>query len=174
MAWIEGKLKEHGVKKVVPDKETLTDAYHRMRRQIAVQEAIDEALEELGEEKKGRVPARLDERIRKALKKSPAMRWDAALRAIAERRNDDEPNVAKLFDEAENEKMEFSARIERCKGATKTSEFLRRRGFWNTIIEGHTMKEVLCRFQIGRNANAHKAAIAESKVDGGSSNCTRM
>jgi DNA topoisomerase 6 subunit A-like protein len=83
VAWIEGKLKEHGVKKVVPDKETLTDAYHRMRRQIAVQEAIDEALEELGEEKKGRVPARLDERIRKAMKKSPAMRWDAALRAIA-------------------------------------------------------------------------------------------
>ena len=48
--WIERKLKEHGISKVVPTDETLADAYRRMRRQAVVQEHIDKALKELGNE----------------------------------------------------------------------------------------------------------------------------
>ena len=50
VAFIERKLKKHGVAKVIPDPDTLADAYRRMRRQAVVQDAINEALEELGEE----------------------------------------------------------------------------------------------------------------------------
>ena len=33
VAWIERKLEEHGVAKIVPDDDTLANAYRRMRRQ---------------------------------------------------------------------------------------------------------------------------------------------
>ena len=47
VAWIEGKLQEHGIAKVVPDDEALADAYRRMRRQALVQEQIDKAVAKL-------------------------------------------------------------------------------------------------------------------------------
>ena len=84
------------MKKVVPDKETLTEAYHRMRRQLVVKRKIDEALEELGDEKRGRVPPGLAARVAKATqKKGNDARWDDALRAIVEA-EDEKKTGAKL------------------------------------------------------------------------------
>jgi hypothetical protein len=85
VAWIERKLKQHGISKVVPDEETLADAYHRMRRQALVQERIDKALEQLGEnEEVSPVPSDLRTRIEAELKANPEKRWDAVLRDIAD------------------------------------------------------------------------------------------
>ena len=82
--WIERKLKEHGISKVVPDEETLADAYRRMRRQAVVQERIDKALKELGKEEDGPVPEDLRTRIAEELKANPEKRWDDGLRDIAD------------------------------------------------------------------------------------------
>jgi hypothetical protein len=85
--WIEGKLQQHGIAKVVPDGDTLAGAYCRMRRQALVQAQIEEALAELDDEDDERelpIPDNLISRITKRLKDKPALRWDAVLREIAE------------------------------------------------------------------------------------------
>jgi hypothetical protein len=83
--WIERKLTEHGISKVVPDEKTLVEAYRRMRRQGVVQERIDKALEQLGEKKEASpIPSDLRTRIDVELKARPEKRWDDVLRNIAD------------------------------------------------------------------------------------------
>jgi hypothetical protein len=82
--WIEWKLQEHGVAKVVPDSETLADAYRRMRRQALVQARIDAVVAGLGVADGVTVPARLTERVTRRLADTPTARWDAVLRKIAQ------------------------------------------------------------------------------------------
>jgi hypothetical protein len=45
VALIERKLAEHGIRKVIPDDDTLADAYRRMHRQAVIQEKIDDLIE---------------------------------------------------------------------------------------------------------------------------------
>jgi hypothetical protein len=82
--WIEGKLRQHGIAKVVPDDATLADAYRRMRRQALVQARINEILDELGEEESEPPPDDLVAQLEKRLDLDPSQHWDAALREIAE------------------------------------------------------------------------------------------
>ena len=87
VAWIERKLRQHDVDKVVPDSDTLASAYRRMRRQALVQARIDEALAKLddeGETEPPPIPDTLLDRINERLSDDPALRWDAVLREIAE------------------------------------------------------------------------------------------
>ena len=80
--WLEGKLAEHGVEKVVPDERTLADAYRRMRQQALVQEQINAFLAGLGPVDEIAVPDRLARRIRKMIKADPLLPWDEALRLL--------------------------------------------------------------------------------------------
>jgi hypothetical protein len=83
--WIEGKLQEHGIEKVVPEDDVLADAYRRMRQQAFVQEQIDEALAKLdGAAGSAAIPDDLLHQIESRLEDDPTLRWDAALREIAE------------------------------------------------------------------------------------------
>jgi hypothetical protein len=83
VALIERKLNEHGISKVVPDDETLADAYRRIRKQAALQAKIEELVGELdGAEVK--VPPGLRQRIKKVIKADPARPWDAIVREIVE------------------------------------------------------------------------------------------
>jgi hypothetical protein len=86
--WLELKLLQHGIAKVVPDDVTLADAYRRMRRQALVQERINEALAELDDDEEDAeptpIPDNLIGRIKERLSDDPALRWDAVLREIAE------------------------------------------------------------------------------------------
>jgi hypothetical protein len=85
VAWIEGKLAEHGVKKVIPDDATLAAAYMRASEYAAVQEAIDEAVAELRKTATAAiVPDNLRARIAERLKAEPELTWDAAVTEIAE------------------------------------------------------------------------------------------
>jgi hypothetical protein len=81
--WIERKLKQHGIEKVVPDDAMLADAYRRMRKQARVQARIDELLAEFENEPLPPVPDDLLGQVEEALSASPALSWDAALREIA-------------------------------------------------------------------------------------------
>ena len=80
--WLEGKLAEHGVEKVVPDERTLADAYRRMRQQALVQEQINAVLAGLGPVDEIAVPDRLARQIRKMIKADPLLPWDEALRLL--------------------------------------------------------------------------------------------
>jgi hypothetical protein len=87
--WIERKLAAHGVKKVVPDDETLVDAYKRMRKQAIVQERIDELLNDHDDEEL-EVPDDLRAKIEECHAKRPALRWDAVVHHLAGEK--DEPD----------------------------------------------------------------------------------
>jgi hypothetical protein len=84
--WIEGKLQQHGIKKIIPDKETLQAAYRR----AAVAHIANSQLESIIKTAQERVdaeklkPAQIIRDIKKQLKKCPSMSWDQAIIDIIE------------------------------------------------------------------------------------------
>jgi hypothetical protein len=70
-------LKEHGVKKVIPDNETLIAAYHRAQYLQELKAQIDEWKEEEGTH--DGAPKDLRKRVEKILAKDPAISWDDAI-----------------------------------------------------------------------------------------------
>jgi hypothetical protein len=80
VAWLEGKLEELGVTKVIPDRNTLAHAYRRAVRRQQVQEVIDEAVArvEAMTDAEITVPNDLEEQIRTQLDGS-AKSWDQVL-----------------------------------------------------------------------------------------------
>jgi DNA topoisomerase VI subunit B len=80
VAWLEGKLEEVGVAKVLPDRDTLAHAYRRTVRRQQVQEAIDAAVVRVKamDDTEIVVPDDLEEEIREKLDGS-AKSWDAVL-----------------------------------------------------------------------------------------------
>src|SRR5258706_5152014 len=82
IAFVERKLKENGVKKVVPDLELLTEAYAGIERGRRLEEAVEE-LDEIDMDD-CKPPKDLEQRVRKILEKHPAMRWDAAIERIVD------------------------------------------------------------------------------------------
>jgi hypothetical protein len=85
IAWLERKLKAHGVKKIIPNAKTLADAYRRAVMLHLVNEGLDELEADAREvSDKVKVPKTLATQIAARLKKNPALAWDAAVAAIAE------------------------------------------------------------------------------------------
>jgi hypothetical protein len=81
IAWLERKLQEHGVEKVIPDEKTLAAAYARARRIFRIRKVVDDI--EIHDGIKIETPGNLGERIGALLKQSPTLSWDAALVKIA-------------------------------------------------------------------------------------------
>lgn len=84
IAWLEGKLQQHGVSKVIPDSETLEIAYRRAvaaRRIDARINAVE--TEELAAAKESTVPANLADRVHAVVASSPERPWDQAVWRIA-------------------------------------------------------------------------------------------
>lgn len=84
--FVEGKLDEHGVQKVVPDDETLRAAWDRVHVGRHVNAVIDQIY--AGHDVKPldgipQMPDDLDEEIRDALDGDPTISWDEALWEIA-------------------------------------------------------------------------------------------
>jgi hypothetical protein len=82
VAFVERKLCGNGVAKLVPNQDPLASVYlgfkggWRLRQAVAKLDAIDMTTV--------KVPADLEKRVRRVLKKSPSMRWDAAVEAIVD------------------------------------------------------------------------------------------
>lgn len=84
IAWLEGKLQEH-VCKLVPDELTLESAYRRAFRVVTVNSRLPDLMSEAGEAADAAtVPRNLGGAIRRRLKATPALPWDAAIAALAE------------------------------------------------------------------------------------------
>jgi hypothetical protein len=75
--WIEGKLKNNGVMKVIPDDATLERAYRR----AAVISKLPKWV--VAEAETVKVPAGLREKAQRALEAAPALSWDAAIAECA-------------------------------------------------------------------------------------------
>jgi DNA topoisomerase VI subunit B len=78
IAWLERKLSEVGVQKVMPDRDALERAYQRAVRQKRVEEAIADALTCLDEDEEIAMPDDFEARIREKLDGS-AQSWDQVL-----------------------------------------------------------------------------------------------
>ncbi len=84
--WLEEKLMEHGVQKVIPDDEVLAAAYRRSFEIRVSQGRIREIQEEARRTSaNAQVPKDLADRVKKRLKANPAMPWDQAVALEVER-----------------------------------------------------------------------------------------
>jgi DNA topoisomerase VI subunit B len=82
--WIEGKLEANGIKKVVPDQETLENAWRRDVADNYARARIDKAREEGREYADSKVaPANLLRKVRKQLERHRSIPWGAAVAEIA-------------------------------------------------------------------------------------------
>ena len=82
--WIESKLDEQGVKKIVPDQQSLKDAYARAIKVAVINKAIEEATEAAEEAaEKHTMPKTLDRMIRRRLKDNPELPWDKVVAEVA-------------------------------------------------------------------------------------------
>jgi Topoisomerase 6 subunit A/Spo11, Toprim domain len=80
---IERKLGEHGIRKVVPDKDLLGDAYQAFHRSKQLRDIFNDAESEFEEtETEIDVPKNLETRVRKILKKHNDLRWDDAVKVV--------------------------------------------------------------------------------------------
>jgi hypothetical protein len=88
VAFIERKLKQHGIKKVVPPRETLVETFRLFKRSREVEQIIERELKKKKRANHGdaKVPTYLSERVQKYLKKHPQARWDDAIRDLVNER----------------------------------------------------------------------------------------
>jgi len=74
--WLERKLQDAGVEKVVPDEDVLAVAYRQLQRVAKMEQVLKAAMEE--PEAETPVPEALGEQIRERITETDAS-WDAAL-----------------------------------------------------------------------------------------------
>src|SRR5262249_46538769 len=83
--WIESKLYQHGVEKVIPDEATLEQAYRRSLKRKVINDRMDDLEKKATEEAdKCVMPERLQERVAEMLEEYPALPWDAAITQIVD------------------------------------------------------------------------------------------
>lgn len=83
--WIEDKLTEHGIKKVVPDDDTLKQAYRRAAYTSYVNEQIADIDDEAKEHAEDiAIPNDLGEQVQARLQDDPRLPWDRVLVDILE------------------------------------------------------------------------------------------
>ena len=84
IAMINRKLKQYGLKKVVPSNELLGEAYREFHRSKELREEFEE-LESGFEESKIKVPKNLKNQVSAILTKHPDLRWDDALKIVLDK-----------------------------------------------------------------------------------------
>jgi hypothetical protein len=94
---IERKLKEYGLKKVVPDSETQAETYSAFHRSHLLREKFEQMAEAFDAEAEAvDVPDDLEQQVRAILKEHDDLRWDDAIRLVL-----DPTELTRLRDEKE-------------------------------------------------------------------------
>jgi Topoisomerase 6 subunit A/Spo11, Toprim domain len=81
VAFLKRKLKHVGIKKIVPGKSDLGNAYRLFARGREAERIVKPVLKKL-EDFNVTVPRDLEQQVRSYLRKNPAQRWDAAVAAV--------------------------------------------------------------------------------------------
>jgi hypothetical protein len=79
ITWLEDKFKQHGIEKVIPGIDKLTEGYKRAKHLQEIQEMIDEF-----ENSDVDIPDDLEKQVKKLIDEKPDLSWDQALWDIAE------------------------------------------------------------------------------------------
>jgi hypothetical protein len=85
--FVENKLKQHGISKVMPDGEMLARTYRLFATSDRLFEAFDEVkekLEEESEEASIKVPDDLEDKVKAQLQEKPDITWHRAIRLIVD------------------------------------------------------------------------------------------
>lgn len=85
VSFIERKLDEAGITKVIPDDDVLACAYVGVKKGQRFAEATREIHAEIASSEGDSLPDDLEEQVRAMLEEDPALRWDAAVAQIANR-----------------------------------------------------------------------------------------
>ena len=87
VAMIERKLKEYGLKKVIPDDALLAHTYRAFHRSQQLREKFEELEEEFEEDEDSeiQVPKNLEKKIRAVLDKNNDLRWDDAIQIVLDK-----------------------------------------------------------------------------------------
>ena len=83
ISFVERKLNQHCVKKIVPDMDELKDAYRLFTRSHMVKQIVKRELKKLDGDAAVKVPGDIKSQVRQHLAQHPADRWDTAVRQIA-------------------------------------------------------------------------------------------
>jgi hypothetical protein len=86
VTFIEDKLQQHGVKKIVPDREMLDEAYRLFACSHNAEKIIKRELKKLASDAGVKPPSNLSTQVRQYLAKHPTVRWDEAVSAIVKRK----------------------------------------------------------------------------------------
>ncbi|NVM57365.1 MAG: hypothetical protein HWN51_04535 [Desulfobacterales bacterium] len=82
--WIESKLDDLGISKIIPDGDTLNDAYTRATKVAVINKAIEAAQEHAEKAaQKNPMPKTLKQMIDKQLKEDPTQPWDKVVAHLA-------------------------------------------------------------------------------------------
>jgi DNA topoisomerase 6 subunit A-like protein len=81
--FIEQKLQQNGIGKIVPDSKVLAETYRTFARGVRLKKRVDELLAAEGEEDQIKVPRSLDKQVRAYIAANPAARWDHVVGRIA-------------------------------------------------------------------------------------------
>ncbi len=82
--WIESKLDQQGIKKVIPDENTLKEAYARAIKVATINRAIEDAMGDAEEAAENHpVPETLMQQISERLQEKPELPWDTVVAKLA-------------------------------------------------------------------------------------------
>jgi hypothetical protein len=80
VGWIEGKLEEHGVRKVIPDQQMLAEAYRQQHQSICLEGHFGELLEHSRQHIASLdIPPDLHGHVARLLREKPELSWEAAV-----------------------------------------------------------------------------------------------
>jgi len=81
--WLESKMEQHGIEKIIPDGETLGKAYRYLAGILRYQEIIDRARKEVSDHAAAvKVPRSLRRQLAKRIKADRTQSWDQALASL--------------------------------------------------------------------------------------------
>jgi hypothetical protein len=82
VSFVERKLQEHGIKKVVPGHKELARAYRLFARGKEAEQIVERELKKLDGSSTVEVPPDVENRVREYLMLNPEVRWDAAVQYL--------------------------------------------------------------------------------------------
>jgi hypothetical protein len=89
VAWIEDKLRQHRICKIVPDEELLAEIYRVFMRSKRIEKIVADEIKKHHYAKVD-LPHNLGKKVVALLAENPEVRWDAAVRAIVDETEDSE------------------------------------------------------------------------------------
>jgi hypothetical protein len=82
VSFVERKLQEHGIKKIVPGHKELTQTYQLFLRSKEAEQIIERELKKLDGSGTIEVPSDVENRVREYLMLNPEARWDVAVQYL--------------------------------------------------------------------------------------------